>query len=757
MFYYAVINNNDFVVNLVTSETEITDSTYISITEDQYTNGDLMWKYYKPDTNEFIICDNFIGSCDYIEYKATGYPITPKLDLMDENIATLQTNVSGKANISHTHAINDVSDLQTTLNNKADASHTHSDYANSQHSHVLSDVSETDSLKIMTSAERTKLSGIAENANNYTHPNTHSIDIITESSTKKILTADERTKLSGIAENANNYTHPATHSASMISGLSDVATSGSYDDLINKPTIPSAYTHPASHPASMITGLSDVAISGSYTDLTDKPSSFTPSSHTHAQSEISGLESALSGKAASSHTHASASTTTAGFMSKDDKAKLDGISANANNYSHPSTHPASMITGLSAVATSGSYNDLSNVPSTFAPSSHTHAQSEISGLSTALSGKANSSHTHAQSEISGLESALSGKASSSHTHTSASTTTAGFMSKDDKVKLDGIATNANNYSHPSSHPASMITGLSTVATSGSYADLSNKPSSFTPASHTHAQSEISGLSTALSGKASTSHNHDSAYASISHTHTASQVGAASSSHNHDSSYVSKTLQGVNDGGGVEYSYTSGDVLKAISAYSPGFHTVYAAAGCSTNPDTTDSYRYFIHKTGDTIGWIFAWSSQGSLFTNYQYGNNLFKGWKCIYDADPQPLWSGGANGGYYMTETHTVTPSKKLSQCRNGWILLWSDYDVGGQANNTDFCTTVIPKIAYTGQFWNGGQFYCDIPSYSGGSATDSEVRIIKLLQIYDNKIVGTANNSAAPRNDVVLRAVFEF
>lgn len=31
-------------------------------------------------------------------------------------------------------------------------------------------------------------------------------------------------------------------------------------------------------------------------------------------------------------------------------------------YAHPSTHPASMITGLSTVATSGSYNDLSDKP-----------------------------------------------------------------------------------------------------------------------------------------------------------------------------------------------------------------------------------------------------------------------------------------------------------------------------------------------------------------------------------------------------------
>ena len=67
------------------------------------------------------------------------------------------------------------------------------------------------------------------------------------------------------------YTHPATHPASMITGLSTVATSGSYADLTNKPTIPAAYTHPTSHPASMITGLAKVATSGSYNDLSNKP------------------------------------------------------------------------------------------------------------------------------------------------------------------------------------------------------------------------------------------------------------------------------------------------------------------------------------------------------------------------------------------------------------------------------------------------------------------------------------------------------
>lgn len=38
------------------------------------------------------------------------------------------------------------------------------------------------------------------------------------------------------------YTHPSTHPASMIAGLASVATSGSYNDLSDKPTIPTVPT-----------------------------------------------------------------------------------------------------------------------------------------------------------------------------------------------------------------------------------------------------------------------------------------------------------------------------------------------------------------------------------------------------------------------------------------------------------------------------------------------------------------------------------
>lgn len=56
----------------------------------------------------------------------------------------------------------------------------------------------------------------------------------------------------------------------------------------------------------------------------------------------------------------------AGFSINDyttaEKSKLAGIDPGAKNYTHPATHPASMITGLATIATTGSYDSLTNRP-----------------------------------------------------------------------------------------------------------------------------------------------------------------------------------------------------------------------------------------------------------------------------------------------------------------------------------------------------------------------------------------------------------
>ncbi|MBO9611039.1 MAG: hypothetical protein J7619_00005, partial [Dyadobacter sp.] len=55
--------------------------------------------------------------------------------------------------------------------------------------------------------------------------------------------------------------------------------------------------------------------------------------HTHNISDVTGLQTALDGKSDTTHTHANATITVAGFMSAADKVKLDGLS----NYVHPNS------------------------------------------------------------------------------------------------------------------------------------------------------------------------------------------------------------------------------------------------------------------------------------------------------------------------------------------------------------------------------------------------------------------------------------
>lgn len=370
-------------------------------------------------------------------------------------------------------------------------------------------------------------------------------------------------------------------------------------------------------------------------------------------------------------------------------------------------------------------------------------EGDIEALET---GKAPAEHTH--SGYAPAEHTHSGYAAENHTH-------------------DGYA--ASNHAHEG-YAAAQHTHTEYAAAShghDGYAPYNHTHTGFAASSHQHSYNDLNDKPTIPSIPASLPANggnadtvdgkHASDFATAGHTHS----GFANASHTHALSAITGLLGllATADDGNVKSSASTSDVLAHIKALPSGLHTVYAQATAPNAPNSKEGWRFLVHKTGNAdYGWVIAFGTNGSIYTTY-LNNGTWRGWKALYEAAPDPLWSGGANGGYYMTAGHTVTPSKKLSECRTGWMLLWSDYDAGAnaQANNTDFCVTFIPKRAYTGQLWNGAMWYCDVPTYAAGTATDSEIRVIKVLQVYDAKLVGTANNAAAPRNDVVLRAVYEF
>lgn len=125
------------------------------------------------------------------------------------------------------------------------------------------------------------------------------------------------------------------------------------------------------------------------------------------------------------------------------------------------------------------------------------------------------------------------------------------------------------------------------------------------------------------------------------------------------------------------------------------------------------------------------------------GGLSFNGKKILTDIQSTPLWKGY----HHMSAKETVTPSKPLSQCNNGWVLVWSDWDDNTQGQDWNVCYTFIPKNTI---FKNGQNHTCPL---SAGETSWA----IKTLYIYDTYFKGNDTNKNGDSYDVVIRAVLEY
>ncbi|MED3562237.1 right-handed parallel beta-helix repeat-containing protein [Bacillus xiapuensis] len=148
--------------------------------------------------------------------------------------------------------------------------------------------------------------------------------------------------------------------------------------------------------------------------------------------------------------------------------------------------------------------------------------------------------------------------------------------------------------------------------------------------------------------------------------------------------------------------------------------------------------------------------QSGVTGAYIFGNDFKCGATvadCFDAAKSTILWTGNS----YMAGASTATPTKKLSECRNGWVLVWSDYDPGVGSNDYNFVHTMVPKEM--AQLHNGAESYFSIlSSFSPSSANIAG----KALNIYDDRIVGndlngTGANGGKYSDDVCLRYIIEY
>lgn len=253
-----------------------------------------------------------------------------------------------------------------------------------------------------------------------------------------------------------------------------------------------------------------------WSDITDKPSVFPPSTHSHAWDDITGKPS-LFQPAEHSHTWGQITGKPTEFAPESHNHTWSDIQNPPPSYP-PSTHghpwsevtdkpstfaPAahdhawSEITGkpsqFPAEAHSHDWTEITGKPSTFTPSTHSHAWVDITGKPTEFQpvthqhdwSEVNNrppvfppeAHGHEIADVAGLSSALASKEPS-------------LPSKSgNELKFLRVAAGG--------------TALEWVSSSGGsvdWADITNKPSTFTPSSHGHVIGDITNLSNELAAR-----------------------------------------------------------------------------------------------------------------------------------------------------------------------------------------------------------------------------------------------------------------
>jgi hypothetical protein len=261
-----------------------------------------------------------------------------------------------------------------------------------------------------------------------------------------LMAAADKTKLDGVAAGAtanatdaqlrDRSTHTGTQAASTITGLATVATTGAYADLSGKPTLGTAAALDVAAAGDAAAGQ---VVKGNDSRLTDAR---TPTAHTQTASTISD-------------------STTAG------RALLTAADAAAQRTA----------LGLATVAASGAYADLSGTPSIPAAADATPLALGAAAAVGTSTDYAREDHVHAKPSASDIGAAATGSITGSGLTVSATDRILGRSSAGSGAVEEITCTAAGRALLDDADAAAQRTtlGLATVASSGSYNDLTNKP------------------------------------------------------------------------------------------------------------------------------------------------------------------------------------------------------------------------------------------------------------------------------------------
>ena len=424
------------------------------------------------------------------------------------------------ADKSHNHDIEDINDLKDALDNKASLNHNHDEvYAKKVHNHDDIYYSKTDGETLADA-----LASVKGDVDTFFANSIRTGDV--KDTLKEIqdyIDSDAQAAAEMLASIAKKTDIGHTHAISDVESLQNslnakVPTSRTVngktlaEDVVLLPSDIGAATSSHTHDDRYYTENEiDTKING----INDAISGKANSSHTHAISDVTNLQSTLDGKADSGHTHnyagsssAGGAATSANKVNSSLAVKLNGGTTEGTNLFTFNGSSAKTVnitpSSIGAATSSHSHNDVYYT--------ETEIDTKLNSINSAISGKANSSHTHTIANVTNLQATLDGKAASTHTHSisdvtnlqsnldnkvpTSRTVNGKPLSENVSLTASDVGAAASSHTHDDRYytETEIDTKISTINSS-----ISGKANS----SHTHAISNVDGLQTALDVRAVT--------------------------------------------------------------------------------------------------------------------------------------------------------------------------------------------------------------------------------------------------------------
>lgn len=433
-------------------------------------------------TDDLDAMDILIAGKAEVNHTHTGYASTSH---EHDEYAPITHEHSGYANINHAHSEyvsqSDLELIEDVIDTKADTSHTHSEYASS--SHVHNNYATITALNTLESEIDGKANAVHTHSGYATSSHTHSEYAEASHSHADYATNDHT---------HNNYATVAALNEVSVAVLEKADASHSHGDIY--------YTE--SEIDIKLAGKSDSTHThtGVY-DASGSAASALTSAKSYTDSEIDSLSEIVADKANSTDLTSHTGSTTVHITSTE-----------RNNWNAAKSHASSAHAPTNAEENQNAFSNVVIGDTTISADTKTDTLTLVAGNNVTLTpdttgdsitiSSANTVYTHPTSAgnkhipaggSSGqiLRWSANGTAvwgnDNNTTYSEATQTTSGLMSDIDKVKLDGIAENANNYVLPSA--GSSLGGVKT----GGDVTISNGVITVNDDSHNHVISNIDGL------------------------------------------------------------------------------------------------------------------------------------------------------------------------------------------------------------------------------------------------------------------------